>query len=343
MKEVPTIFDVAKQANVSIASVSLVLSNPQTPRVGPAKREVILRVAKEIGYTPNLLARGLSRRGTGILGLVVPTRNPKVFFNVTISEILAGVQSCLMERRFHLMVYSHNSDRGKVTQSEIVQSKTTDGVIFINTRSCTSKDIDDTIAEFQSARVPFVMINSAQDREGINYVGVDDLAIGAAAADYLIGRKYERPAFLGGTRHSPSTAFLLKAFRKRLRERGVPLDPVNIGYGKFEASDTGEAIQRMLAGPTRPDSVFISSDLMAPYVYEGVAAAGLRIPRDLAVLGRGDLMFSAFLNPPLTTFQFAHFDIGYKSTELLIDTISKGNEATRRILLPSPLIERHSA
>ncbi len=336
------IFDVAREAQVSIASVSLVLKDPETPRVGKVKRAEILRVAKEMGYSPNLLTRGLGKHGTNILGLVVPTVDAKAFFNLTISEILAGIQACLSERRYHLMVYSHAPGRGKITETEIVQSRTADGLIFINTRNCTATDVRRTVDELSGARVPFVMINSAQDIDGINYVGVDERALGVAAGNYLVKQGHEHIAMIAGTAKSPTTEFLREGFAQALKAHARKFPARFLAHGAFRAEDTAAAVEQVLRGEPRPTAIFCATDLMVPDVYAALRQHRLRIPRDMAVLGRGDLMFAPFLEPALTTFRFPFFDIGYESAATLISSIKSGSQATKKILLPAPLIERRS-
>lgn len=339
----PTIFDVARAANVSIASVSLVLSDPQTSRVGARKRDRILQLAREMGYRPSMLARGLGKHGTGILGLVVTASDPKVFFNITISEILGGIQACLAEHGRHLMVYSHTGGRGKITEAEIVQSKATDGLIVINTRHSTRADVRATVDELDEAGVPFVMINSAQDVEGINYVGIDETAIAEQGALYLVQRGHRRIALLGSTAGSPTTLALKRGLTKGLRAHGLTLRPHLIGYGALRPEETTAAVDRLLEAKPRPDAIFCGSDLMAPELYARLAAQALQIPRDVAIVSRGDLMFAPFLSPPLTSFRFPHFDIGHKSASILIDALRAKDGSKQRILLPAPLIERASA
>lgn len=339
----PTIFDVAKAANVSIASVSLVLRDPNSGRVGEQKRREILRIAKEMGYTPNLLARGLGKHGTGILGLVVPFSDPKYFFNLTISEILGGIQSCLTERGYHLLVHSHRSDKGRITQSEIIQSKTTDGVIFINTRTTTSADIEATIGELDAARIPFVMINSAQDHPGINYVGVDETETGRRAAEYLLRKGHRTLGMVTGMPHSPTTDLLAGAFQAVLAESGAPVVPEWFVPGQFQEAATREAVRKITKGKRKPAALFCASDLMAPYAYEELRERGLRVPDDVAVLGRGDLMFARFLHPPLTSFAVPYFDVGYRSAELLIGSVKEPGSERKKVLLDAPLVERRSA
>lgn len=339
----PTIFDVAKAANVSIASVSLVLKDPESRRVGDKKRRDILRIAKEMGYTPNLLARGLGRHGTGILGLVVPMSDPRYFFNLTISEILAGIQGCLTEHACHLLVYSHRSEKGRITQSEIIQSKATDGVIFINTRFTTRADIDATIEELDAAKIPFVMINSAQEYSGINYVGMDDLDAGAQAARYLLSRGHRDLGMITGAAGSPTADLLLRGFTTALADASVAIRRNWFAPGAFEEAATIRAVHGIMSRKRKPTALFCTSDLMAPYVYESLQRDGFQVPGDVAVLGRGDLMFARFLSPPLTSLAVPFFDIGYKSAELLIASVKKPDATRRKVLLEVSLVERKSA
>lgn len=338
----PNIFDVARVANVSIASVSLVLKDPETSRVGRAKRAEILKAAKELGYSPNLLTRGLAKNGTGILGLVVPTVDAKVFFNLTISEILAGIQACLAERKQHLLVHSHMGSKGKITETEIVRSRTMDGLIFINTRNCTGSDITATVQELHEAQLPFVMINSAQDIDGINYVGVDERALGTAAGHYLAAKGHTEIGMIAGTASSPTTQFLREGLAAGLKAHGIKLTTKNVAYGSFRTDNTLEAVEQLLRLKPRPTALFCATDLMAPDVYDKLRQLKLEIPKDVAVLGRGDLMFASFLRPALTTFRFPFFEIGYESAATLISSIKSQTRATKKILLPAPIVERES-
>lgn len=339
----PTIFDVAKAANVSIASVSMVLRDPNSHRVGDVKRKEILRVAKEMGYRPNMLARGLSRHGTRILGLVVPMADPKYFFNMTITEIMAGIQSCLTENSYHLLVYSHQSEKGRITQSEIIESKATDGVIFINTRLTTSADIQATIGELDAAHIPFVMINSAQEHTSINYVGVDELKVGQTAAEYLISRGRRRLGMVTSLAGSPTSELLRRGFTAVVKECGATIKKQWIAPGALEERATLDAVDSIMEQKIRPDGLFCTSDLMAPYVYSALAARGLRVPEDVAVMGRGDLMFAKFLAPSLTSLAFPFFDIGYRSAELLIHSLKHPGAKRKKVLLEATLAKRESA
>jgi DNA-binding LacI/PurR family transcriptional regulator len=337
-----TIVDVAKAAKVSIAAVSLTLSDPETKRVGAEKRQRILAEAKRLGYTPNVLARGLHRLGTRILGLVVPMRDP-IFFNLFIAEVLTGIQQCLIERGYHLIIYSHSDAAGRITSNEIVQSKGTDGLIFINTRVCTPNDIKASIQELNGAQVPFVMINGAQDHPGINYVGVDEQQLGATAAEYLVSQGHQRIAILNGPKSSPSTQLMLRAFRQTLKKRQLSFFPEWSLFGNYDKASTHKAVQDLARLVKRPTALYCTSDQMAPDVYAAARELGIKIPQQLAVLGRGDLVYAQFLQPALTTIRVPMRSMGYEAARVLIEALANRAHEPRRILLQGEVCRRESA
>src|ERR1700755_3467808 len=155
----PKLSDIAKRVGVSTAAVSLALNKGETTRVGPKKRAEILRAAADMGYYPNELAKALAERRTRLLGLAVPFRDP-IFFNQFIAQALSGIQSSLMERGYNLLVYSPKGRKAKANRGQFLDRKFTDGLIFINTRSCTTRDINQTIADLEAAGIKFTMINS---------------------------------------------------------------------------------------------------------------------------------------------------------------------------------------
>jgi len=338
----PTIYDVAKAANVSIAAVSLVMNDPRTHRVGAAKRKLILDTAAKLGYAPSGLARALTKGSTKIIGLVVPMRDP-IFFNNFIAGVLAGIQSCVMERGYHLMIYSHSAKSGRVTKGELTQSRFVDGVVMLNTRMCTLEDMKDSIDDLNQARIPFVMTNCYAGDDPINYVGVDDLEVGRRGGEYLLAQGHTRIALLNGASRSPMTKQLVTGFKEALHNAGKRFDSRFSAASEYNPTITQEKIAAWCALPHPPTAIFCADDQIVPDVYSALEANGRRIPTDVAVLGRGNLPIGTALRPQLTTFSVQSMDMGRKAAELLIEVIQTHTTKVRRIYLDAPLIPRDSA
>ena len=337
-----TIYDVAKKAGVSIAAVSLVMNNPETPRVGATKRKQIMKIAAGLGYSPNGLAKALSYGSTRILGLVVPMRDP-IFINHFIVEVLAGVQSSVIEHGYHLMIYSHAAASGRITQGELTQSRYVDGVIVLNTRMCSQQDMQDTIGDLKTASIPFVMTNCYAGEEKINYVGVDDYEIGRSAATYLLGQGKERIALISGAEKSPMTAQLLNGFKSALKESKRRFNPKLHFSSEYDPETIHRGIAAWFSQPGSPTAIFCADDQLVPDVYKALQLQRKRIPQDVVVLGRGNLAIATALNPLLTTISIPAFEMGKKAATLLIEVVQSKTRSVRRIILDSSLVKRDSA
>ncbi|MDR3723104.1 MAG: LacI family DNA-binding transcriptional regulator [Terracidiphilus sp.] len=336
-----TIYDVAKAANVSIAAVSLVMNNSKTPRVGAPKRKLILEAATKLGYAPSGLARALSRGSTKILGLVVPMRDP-IFFNNFIAGVLAGIQSCVIEHGYHLMIYTHSAKNGRITKGELTQSRFVDGVVMLNTRLCSLEDMKNSIDDLREAAIPFVMTNCYAGDDKINYVGVDDTEVGYRGANFLLERGYSRIALLSGSSKSPMTPALLSGFKDALTKAGKRFDLRLHAVSDYNPATIHDKIAVWCALPHPPTAIFCADDQLVPDVYRTLEELNLRIPADMAILGRGNLPIGDVLKPPLTTFAVQPVEIGRKAAELLIEVVQTHTAKVRRIYLDAPLILRES-
>jgi LacI family transcriptional regulator len=336
MRQMPTIHDVARKAKVSIAAVSLVMNNPKTPRVGATKRQIIMDVAKELGYSASGIAKALIDGETKIIGLVVPMRDP-IFFNHFIAQFLSGIQVVLLKHGYHLMIYSHQASTGEITMGEIAHSRFTDGLIVLNTRMCTAVDQKSTIDSLMAARIPFVMANCYSGNDPINYVGLDDYGAGELGGSFLTSHGHRHVAFISGAEKSPMSTRLLDGFKHALRMNGLKFSSKWHVYSEYEPARVTAAVQKWLSAKIRPTAIFCGDDQFVPEVYRAIKEAGFRIPEDIAVLGRGDTTVSAAVVPQLSTITISGFRLGNEAAEMLINVLSGRSKGPKRLILPCTL------
>jgi DNA-binding LacI/PurR family transcriptional regulator len=339
----PTLSDIAKRVGVSAAAVSIALNKGETTRVSTKTRERILKVAEELSYSPNELAKALAESRTRLLGLVVPMRDP-IFFNLFIAQTLSGIQSTLMHRGYNLLVYSPSDQQGLIARGKIYESKYTDGVIFINTRSCSVSNVNETIRELQAGRVKFSMINSYYGRAPINYVGVDDAAIATAAADYLVGKGHRRVALLSGAHTLPAHKQMVKGLERGLRKHGLSLSDDLIGCSEYDRDRAFAILDCWFRGKGhRPSAIIAADDQLLLHLYDYVDLRKMTIPEDVSVLARRNIGIEDHVRPRPTSIVIPTFQMGQVAAELLINTFEAPNCEPRRVMLPFELIEGTTA
>jgi DNA-binding LacI/PurR family transcriptional regulator len=336
----PTIYDVARAANVSIASVSLVMNDPATPRVGSAKRRKIMEIAARLGYSPNGIAKALTHGETRILGLMIPMRDP-IFVNHFIAQVLSGIQVAVLAHGYHLMIYSHQADTGQITGSELRHSRFVDGLIVLNTRMCSEDDQQNTAKELSEAGIPFVMTNGVLDNT-VNSVRLDDYGAGQLGGTYLMGRGHRRIAVLSASRNSPLSQVLLDGFKSALRKKDLHLPKDLHVYCEYDHNIIREATKNWISGPRRPTAIFATDDQFVPTIYRTVQESGLAIPEDIAVLGRGDMSLGTAVEPELTTIAVPAFQLGNEAAELLIKVLRNPRSEPTNVILPCNLVKRAS-
>lgn len=337
----PTIYDVAREAKVSIGTVSAALSGALVPRVSEAKKREIQRITERMGYVPHGVAKALSAGSTRIVGLIVPMPDP-IFLHPFIAEVLSGIQDCMMEKGYHLMIYSHTERIGRISRAELQQSRFVDGVIVVNTRMSSQQDMRASIGELQIARIPFVMVNGYSGSSPINYVGVDDVKSALRGGLYLISRGHSRIGLLTGTKRSPISSNFLAGFKKALRQSKLPFDPELYAACEYSESETKAAIARWMSSKHPPTAIFCADDQFIPGVYAALRRYSLSIPRDVAVLARGSSLLADSLSPKLSTLTVPGFKIGIIAGKMLIDILQNGASVPPSAILSCVLTERES-
>jgi DNA-binding LacI/PurR family transcriptional regulator len=326
-----TIYDVAKEANVGIGTVSRVLNNSQ--RVSDKTKKKVLKAIKRLKYQPNAMARGLALQKTGSIGILVPAVTSHFFI-----EVLKGVQHGLEERDMDLVLYNVNFDDSyNISNKEryinrILSEKRVDGVLAI-----TMKMTEDEINRFKNLRVPLVLVNDFYEK--ISSVFVDDLAGAKKATNYLTALNHQRIAFLNGCMDCRQGQDRIKGFKTALLEANTGVYDELIKIGDFNKESGYEMMKEILDLPREdyPTAIFAASDIQAIGALEAINEAGYSVPEDFSLVGYDNIELSKYLK--LTTIAQPMFEMGKLGVELLVDSIqSNGDEIVQKELEPELLI-----
>lgn len=308
-----TIKELADKAKVSIATISRALNNDS--KVKPETRALILKLAEELNYKPNILARNFVKKRTNIIGLVLPEVVDEFF-----SEIIRGVDKIAYSGGYNTMIASSHSER-TIAESvyNFMGKGVVDGVIVM------APSVSDKIKEIiTNGDIPAVIINSKKENINCDTIGIDNFQGAYSMVDYLINnRGYTRVAHIAGPASNIDAIQRKKAYRKALEDHNLPVRDEWMIASDFTISGGEYACSRLLSLLDKPEVIFAANDMMAIGCYNAAAALGLRVPDDIGIAGFDDIFVSQFLSPRLTTVRVPISELGKSAASLLLDRINE--------------------
>ncbi len=323
----PTIRDVAKAAGVSVATVSYVLND--SAAISPETRERVLKAIRELDYTPNRYARGLANQKTDALALILPAArsvsDPFLF------QFISGVTEAAAGAGYNLLLIP--GDPGVETVQALVRERRADGVILME-----SEVHDARIDYLLEVDYPFVLFGRSLERQDLTYVDLDNRLGAMLATQHLLALGHRRIGYIGADRRLVFAHYRYEGHLAALREAGVTVDPELLQVGDLTERSGYECMERLLALPSPPTAVFAASDAMAIGAKQALAAAGLRVPQDVALVGFDDTPVAAYASPPLTTVRQPIFEMGTEAADLLVARLRGEEHQQQRLLLPELVV-----
>lgn len=329
-----TINDVAKRAGVSKSSVSRVLNGNYEYMSDDLKNRII-NAMNELNYSPNLLAQGLKKKKTGVIGIILSDIS-----NPFWSEVLKGVQAESSKYGYGLMVNNSNEDSDEEKENvSLLRSKQVDGLI-INT---TGKNTE-TYQTLLQDGYPFVFLDRVLNNLKADTVVVDNVFGANQAISYLIKQGHRRIAILSYPPENKSPREeRLHGYRTTLKAHGIPVDEKLIKICEQEQGKGVEATKELLSLSNKPTAIFSTHAMLNLEILTGVIECNLQVPEDVSVLGYDDFAWVPLLNPPLTTVGQPAFELGAKAAKLLIERIEKKRDEEAIVIQLDPqLIIRKS-
>jgi LacI family transcriptional regulator len=328
----PTIKDVAKAADVSVATVSRVLHN--LAGYSEKTKQKVMHTVEELGYQPNAIARGLINKRTQTIGVLFP--NVSSSFS---SDILHGIEEVAHEKGFSVIVCNTAED-GKRTLKylQVLREKQVDGIVF------TSEVLKDEYYQaIKEMRVPVVLVNTMSQKHMIPYVKVDDRQAAYQATDYLIQKGHRKIAMIGGTPRDQIAGIpRMDGYRQALNDNGIAYVESRVAYGNFSLVSGREAMEKLLVEAPPFTALFAASDEMAIGAMGIAMEKGLKIPDDISIIGYDDLSLASMVFPPLTTIHQPLTTMGRLASEKLISLIEEGSDKVSSSIVSHHLVERQT-
>jgi DNA-binding LacI/PurR family transcriptional regulator len=326
-----TLHELAKAAGCSVSTVSRALNN-SAHTVNDVTRERILAIANQLGYRPNMTARGLKMDRTFTIGLIV-CNIASPFTPV----LIRGIQEYLRQRDYFSIIISTDWDSD--LESDAVHqliSRSIDGVIFVETWR------DESNNTLDLANKPYVYVYRLFDGEYANSVIVDDIHGARLAVEHLVKLGHHRIAFINGPQGWAASKERLAGYQEVLGQYKIPYDPSLVEEGTWEVQSGYHAAKKFLLMPDRPTAIFAANDLMALGAIYAIQDAGLNVPKDIAVVGYDDREITSFSNPTITTICPPSFEMGQLAAQLILDRLEDQIEIKDPIRVQSRLIIRES-
>lgn len=323
-----TIKDIAKAAGVSTTTVSLVLNNKPS-RISKETREKILKIAKDEKYIPNRLAVNLAKQTTDTFGMIIPDIG-----NVFFAELCKGCEVEAREAGYSLTFASANEYIS--TDLEYVDAmiaNRVDGIIYVSSSSTDSSTNQKICQKIHNSQIPFVVVDRSINFPYAKSVLMDNEAGGYIATKHLLELGHHKIGCLTGPMQSDTSKKRLAGYKKALNEFNISYDSSLIMEGNFQIESGYECLSYMRGlGVT---AIFCFNDMMALGVYKAARDYGLKIPRDISVVGYDDIFICDILDVPLTTVHQPAYSIGRYAVQTLLALIRKDKDVENIVLSPS--------
>lgn len=328
MKKI-TISDVAKEAGVSIATVSRVLND--SPYVREEVRKRVLDAIKKLNYQPSLFARSLAGKKVKAIGLVIPAYEG-LFYSYYGNEIIKNVGTICTELGFDLFL--HIASPKKSINFSLLQ-----GVIFADII-----ENEYQLKECLEREIPCVVINHSFKDLDVNFIAIENQKASFEAVSYLISLGHKRIAHIAGDLRTQCAQERLEGYKKALEKAKIKIDEDLIKIGNFSKILARRATEELLRLKNRPTAIFCASDEMAQECMYVILEHRLKIPEDISLIGFDDNPLCLMTPVALSTVRQPLSEMARKSVEILSSIIyeEKKSQSKKKIYLPAKLIIRDS-
>jgi LacI family transcriptional regulator len=326
-----TIKDVAREARVSVATVSRVFNGG-----GPVREETRRRVrdiATTLRYVPHGGARSLITSKTSTIGVLLPDLYGEFF-----SEVIRGIDLAARRSGHHLIISNSHQDKSEIESAMRAMRGRVDGVIIM------SPDID---AQALMANLPdshpVVLLNCALRGGEFDSVNIDNIRGARAIVQHLISHGHKRIAIITGAPRNVDGHERLLGYRAALRAASIERNPRFEARGSFTEDSGFEAARALLDLRIRPTAIFAANDSMAIGALSALREAGVRVPEDLAVAGFDDITIARYVNPPLSSVHVPIAELGERAMAKLLSALhDKERHIRRQDVLGTTVVIRSS-
>ncbi len=328
-----TIRDIAEKAGVSIATVSRAL-NDDNNLVRSDTKELILSIAEELNYQPNVAARNLVTQTTKTIGLVLPEIQGEFF-----TQVIKGIDEIAFTQGYHVIVASSHSERNIVESIMGFMGKSmVDGVVLVI--PSINRQIKDILSK---CKIPVVVLVDDDNFEEYDTVGIDNYQGAYSIVQYLIQQlKHDKIGLIKGPTKNNDAAQRTAGYLAALNDNDIKVRKDWIIDGDFTIQGGELACSRLLSLIDRPEVIFCANDMMAGGCFRAARAMGVKIPEEIGIVGFDHIFLSDFLTPRLTTVHVPIQEVGKTAAKILLERIKDSSLKARHHKISTGIIVGNS-
>jgi LacI family transcriptional regulator/LacI family repressor for deo operon, udp, cdd, tsx, nupC, and nupG len=333
MNKTPSLVDVARRAKVNISTVSRTIN--QTGKIGLETQERVRKVMREMGYKPNRVARRLRTRegNTHLIGLIIPNIQ-----NIFFADLARGVEDVAYKHNFAVLLCNYDEDPAKeLFYLDVMQSESVDGIILPPIH-----EDDPAVLQVVKNGTPVVCVDRSLSNVNLDKVEVDNHRGAFEAVEHIIKQGHRRIGLIGGPADSSTGRERLLGYKDAHAQAGLSVKTELVRFGDFKQESGQRLTEELLALSEPPTALFVCNGLMTTGALETIYARGLRIPKQIAIVGFDELPLAAVFNPPLTVVRQPAYEVGKCAAELLLKRLEEPKRPSTSLKLLPTLIVRKS-
>lgn len=331
-----TIHDIARKLNLSASTVSRALKD--NPVISEPTRNLVKRIADEMGYRPNILAANLRTKRTNTIGVIVPLINRHFF-----SSVISGVEEVAYSLGFAVTISQSNDKLEK--ESKIAHTFFANRVDGLIVSIGMETNTFDHLKLFSERKIPIVFFDRVVNEIEAHKIVVDDYGGGYRATQHLIDQGAKNIAHIGGPLHLKIYENRQKGYTDALKKSGLQVHDSLIINNSLSREEGSTAIENLMQQKIKPDAVFCANDTTALSVIIYLRNIGIKVPGDMVIIGFSNEPFSEVVTPSISTVKQPGFLMGQKAAQLIIQQILHDNDnpVFKTFVMPTELIIRDSS
>ncbi|MBU3210032.1 LacI family transcriptional regulator [Clostridium algidicarnis] len=326
--------DIAKEANVSITSVSLVLNNKPC-RISSEKKDLIKKIAKDNNYTPNINARSLITNETKTLGLIIPDIE-----NIFFSRLTKTIETYCRQFGYALIIVNSNDEyKEDLYLLDLLLARGIDG-LFITISNSAYNNKEDVCLRLKKLTIPYIMIDRVFDELNCNQVYFDNVKGSYLATKHLIENGHSKISCITNSIYSKNTVSRFEGYKKAMQEHGLEIKKDYIIEGDYRMQsgyNTGDMIIK-----NHTTAVFVTNDMMTLGLLKRLSEKDIKVPEYLSIVSYDNLLNDFILGPGITSINQNISNLGKTACDLMLSLIKNEETAIKKICLDPELIIKKS-